>query len=75
MKKLTHRLSVSLDPETTDKIYALKERFGLGYSDVIRECIQSDLPKLIQRHTQAKRRGQGRYKIPQKPTPQLKKED
>lgn len=62
MKKLTHRLTISFEPETVDKIRDLKERFGMGCSDVIRECVEFDLPKLINRHTQAKKRGQGRYK-------------
>lgn len=62
MEKYTHRLSVAFDPETSDKIRDLKERFGLKFSDVVRECVDFDLPRLINRHTQAKRRGQGRYK-------------
>ena len=68
MKRLTHRLTISFDPETVDKIRDLKGRFGMGCSDVIRECVEFDLPKLINRHTQAKKRGQGRYKYLNKPS-------
>ena len=62
MKKLTHRLTISFEPKTVDKISNLKKRFGMGYSDVIRECVEFDLPKLIKRHDKAKKRGHGRYR-------------
>ena len=62
MKRFTHNQSIAFDPETVDKIHNLKERFGLKFSEVVRECVENDLPRLINRHTQAKKRGQGRYR-------------
>ena len=62
MKRYTHKQCVAFEPEMYDKINDLKKRFGLKFSEVVRECIENDLPKLIQRHTQAKRRGTGRYR-------------
>ena len=62
MKKYTHLQSIAFDPETYDRIRDLKARFGLNFSEVVRECVEFDLTKLINRHTQAKKRGQGRYR-------------
>ena len=62
MAKLTHLFSISLDLETSDKIRDVSERFGLKFSEICRECIINDLPKLIDRHAKAQKRGLGRYK-------------
>ena len=56
------RLSVSFDPETVKRIKALKPRFGLKFTEVVRECVESDLPRLIQRHKNARQRKQERYR-------------
>ena len=39
-----------------------KQRFGFKFAGVVRECVEVELPKLIQRHTKAKQRGQRRYR-------------
>ena len=62
MKRYTHKQCIAFEPETADKIDALKQRFGLKFSEVVRECVESDLPRLIRRHTQAKQQGRGRYR-------------
>ena len=62
MKRFTERIGVAFEPEMADKIKALKDRFGLKFGEVVRECVQHELPKLIQRHSQRQKRGQGRYK-------------
>ena len=42
-------------------VICTKQRFGLKLAEVVRECAEADLTKLIQRHTKAKQRGQGHY--------------
>lgn len=66
MERYTHKQSIAFEPDMVDKIDDLKDRFGLKFSEVVRECIEFDLPRLINRHTQAKKRGQGRYRTPRK---------
>ena len=62
MKRYTHKQCINFEPEMADKILELKSRFGLKFAEVVRDCVESDLPRLINRHTQAKRRGRGRYR-------------
>ena len=62
MKRFTERIGVAFEPEMADKIKGLKDRFGLTFGEVVRECVEHELPKLIQRHAQRQKRGQGRYK-------------
>ena len=61
-KRFTERIGVAFEPEMADKIKALNDRFGLKFGEVVRECVEHELPKLISRHAQRQKRGQGRYK-------------
>lgn len=62
MKRFTYQRSIAFDPDTVEKINNIEERFGLKFSEIVRECVKFDLPRLIDRHDKAKKRGQGRYK-------------
>jgi hypothetical protein len=62
MKRYIHKQCVAFEPEMADKILALKDRFGLKFAEVVRECVEYDLPRLINRHSKAKSRGTGRYR-------------
>ena len=46
-KRFTERIGVAFEPEMADKIKALRERFGLKFGEVVRECVEHELPKLI----------------------------
>lgn len=62
MKRYTYQRSVAFDPEMVDKIKDIQKQLGLKFSEIVRECVEHELPKLKQRHIKAKNRGQGRYR-------------
>ena len=49
-KRYTAKISLSLTPETQGDLEAVSERFNIPVSEVVRECIESDLPRLIERY-------------------------
>lgn len=63
VKRYTYQRSIAFDLEMADKIKDIEKLFGLKFSEIVRECVEYDLPRLKQRHIKAKQRGQGRYRI------------
>ena len=49
-KRYTAKISLPLTPETRGDLEAVSERFNIPVSEVVRECIESDLPRLIERY-------------------------
>ena len=59
-KRYTAKISLPLTPEIRGDLEAVSERFNIPVSEVVRECIESDLPRLIERY---KKRNQKRRPI------------
>ena len=71
MKRFTERIGVAFEPEMADKIKALKDRFGLKFGEVVRECVEHELQRLIQRHTKAQKTRTRTIQIPIEPCSRL----
>ena len=54
--RFTERLTITLEPETLRKLEAISEEFGDSLSALIRECVNNDLPRLIDRKRKALKR-------------------
>ena len=55
-RRYTAKISLSLTPETQGDLEAVSERFNIPVSEVVRECIESDLPRLIERYKKRTRK-------------------
>ena len=49
-KRYPVRISFTSTPEIQENLAAVSERFNLPLSQIIRECIESDLPRLVDRY-------------------------
>jgi predicted DNA-binding protein len=49
-KRYPVRISFTATPEIQGNLAAVSERFNLPLSQIIRECIESDLPRLVDRY-------------------------
>ena len=48
-EKYTIQKCVSFTEKTADKIQAVADRFNVSFAEVVRECVNNDLDKLIER--------------------------
>jgi len=55
-KRFSNKVSVGFSDKTYGQISAAAERLDLYISDIIRECVANDLPRLIERKTKADKR-------------------
>ena len=49
-KRYTIKTSFTSTPEMQENLEAVSKRFNLPVSQIIRECIESDLPRLVDRY-------------------------
>ena len=54
--RFTQKLSITIDPELYRKMEIVIDEFGGSFSELIRECVNNDLPKLIDRKRKAIKR-------------------
>ena len=59
-KRYTIKTSFTSTPEIQGNLEAVSKRFNIPLSQIIRECIESDLPRLVERY---KKRTQNRKSI------------
>ena len=52
--------SVSFSSDMAHEIKAVAERFNWTFSEVVRQCCENDLPKLIDRESARRRRAKAR---------------
>lgn len=55
-ERLTHQRCISFTEKTAQKIEEIATRLGVNFGDIVRECVENDLPKLI-----ARERGRRKY--------------
>ena len=56
VKRYTIKTSFTITSEMQGKLEAVSKRFNLPVSQIIRECIESDLPRLIERYKKRTRK-------------------
>ena len=54
--QFTRRMNITLDDDLYRQIESVCEAFGGSMSAVVRECVQNDLPKLVERKKKAQKR-------------------
>ena len=55
-ERFTVSKTVSMTPKMADAIQDAANEFNVSFADVVRGCIETDLPKLIERHRKRKQR-------------------
>lgn len=55
-KRYTIKTSFTITPEMQGKLETVSKRFNLPVSQIIRECIESDLSRLIERYKKRTRK-------------------
>ena len=55
-KRYPHKISVGFSDKIYGQISAASERLDMYVSDVVRECVAHDLPRLIERKNKADKR-------------------
>ena len=54
--------SIGFTEDLADKIETAAEKLNTNFSEIVRECVINDLPKLIDRETKAMKTRKGRRK-------------
>ncbi len=57
-QRLTHHKNISFNGQTADKIQTLADQLNVSFQDIVRECVEVELPKLTQRELRRTKRGQ-----------------
>ena len=57
-QRLTIHKNISFTRQNADKIQTLAEQLNVSFQDIVRECVEIELPKLTQRELRRTKRGQ-----------------
>lgn len=57
-QRLTIHKNISFNGQTADKIQTIAEQLNVSFQDIVRECVDIELPKLTQRELRRTKRGQ-----------------
>ncbi|MDE2674715.1 MAG: hypothetical protein OXH65_06360 [Paracoccaceae bacterium] len=56
--RLTQQKSISFTEDMMDKIQTTADTLNVSFQDIVRECVEIELPKLIDRERKRTKRGQ-----------------
>ena len=57
-QRLTIHKNISFNGQTADKIQTIADQLNVSFQDIVRECIDIELPRLIDRENKRTKRGQ-----------------
>lgn len=58
--RFTHKISVAFRPEVAGRVEAAAEKQGVSSAEIIRQCVDNDLPKLLERERSRTRRARAK---------------
>ena len=50
------QLAVGFDPDTFRKLSELADQFNTSMNEIVRDCVNNDLPRLVDRYKKRQRR-------------------